>query len=170
MANLILLALPMSLFFAPGTASDDSGARGERRGKIMKLDTNGDGAISLAEAEGTRLAKNFDKFDTNGDDKITKEEFKAAHKGHRGKHRSPEQKFARLDANSDGKVTLAELETAHAEREQRRADSGKSDQTHRPRFTPQQKFAKLDLNSDGGITLDEMKAAREKWAKAKHSK
>ncbi len=47
-----------------------------------KVDTDGDGAVSRAEAEANapRLAKKFDKIDSNSDGKITPEELKAARK------------------------------------------------------------------------------------------
>jgi len=45
-----------------------------------KLDTDGDGRISRAEAAGApRLAEHFDAIDTNGDGFISHDEMKAAH-------------------------------------------------------------------------------------------
>lgn len=52
--------------------------RGGHGGK--KLDTDGDGRISKAEAAAApRLAEHFDAIDTNGDGFISPEEMKAAH-------------------------------------------------------------------------------------------
>jgi hypothetical protein len=56
---------------------------------FKKLDTNGDGSISLEEFKaGPRAQKDpakaeeaFKKMDTNGDGKVTLEEFKAGHHG-----------------------------------------------------------------------------------------
>ena len=52
--------------------------------RFKKLDTDGDGRISLAEAKANapRLAEHFSEIDTNGDGFITPEELKAAHERH----------------------------------------------------------------------------------------
>ena len=49
-----------------------------------KLDTDGDGRVSLAEAQANapRLAEHFAQIDTNGDGFISPEEMKAAHQRH----------------------------------------------------------------------------------------
>jgi Ca2+-binding EF-hand superfamily protein len=55
---------------------------------FRKIDTDGDGRISLAEAQANapRLAEHFGQIDANGDGFITPEEMKAAHQHHgRGK-------------------------------------------------------------------------------------
>jgi Ca2+-binding EF-hand superfamily protein len=51
---------------------------------FRKIDTDGDGRISLAEAQANapRLAEHFAKLDANGDGFITPEEMKAAHQHH----------------------------------------------------------------------------------------
>jgi hypothetical protein len=67
------------------------GARGEHgknRGDMLKkLDTDGDGRISVQEAKAApRLAEHFSAIDTNGDGFLTPDELKAAHDKHgRGK-------------------------------------------------------------------------------------
>ncbi len=59
--------------------------RGEKHGKhggefLKKLDTDGDGRISKAEAQSApRLAEHFDALDANKDGFVTAEEMKAAH-------------------------------------------------------------------------------------------
>jgi Ca2+-binding EF-hand superfamily protein len=52
--------------------------------RFKKLDTDGDGKVSLAEAKANapRLAEHFSEIDTNGDGFITPEEMKAAHERH----------------------------------------------------------------------------------------
>ena len=58
---------------------------GEKRAEHWKkLDTNGDGRVSLDEAKANapRLAEHFSAIDTNGDGFITPEEMKAAHAKH----------------------------------------------------------------------------------------
>jgi len=51
-----------------------------------KLDTDGDGKISKAEAQANapRLFEHFDQIDANGDGFITPEELAAGHRHHRG--------------------------------------------------------------------------------------
>ena len=70
------------------------GPRGDRKGKagerFKKADTNGDGALSKAEADAAgmkRLSANFDKIDTNKDGKITREEMKAAREARKGERK-----------------------------------------------------------------------------------
>jgi Ca2+-binding EF-hand superfamily protein len=57
-----------------------------------KIDTDGDGKISRAEAQANapRIAEHFDQIDTNHDGFITPDELKAAMQAHRGK-RDPSQ-------------------------------------------------------------------------------
>ncbi len=56
-----------------------------RGGHWKKLDTDGDGKISKAEAQANapRLFEHFDQIDTNKDGFITPEEMKAAHEARR---------------------------------------------------------------------------------------
>ncbi|WP_052071708.1 EF-hand domain-containing protein [Sphingopyxis sp. MWB1] len=87
---------------AKRAGSDKAGA-GERKGKrghfgkrgghrmaaamMMKADTNGDKAISLAEFRAAAMAR-FDQMDANKDGQVTAEEREAARSAMRGKHRA----------------------------------------------------------------------------------
>ncbi|HXZ47483.1 MAG TPA: EF-hand domain-containing protein [Usitatibacter sp.] len=53
-----------------------------RASRWKKIDTDGDGRISLAEAQANapRLAQRFGQLDTNGDGFLTPEELRAAHR------------------------------------------------------------------------------------------
>ena len=65
--------------------AEHEGKRAERMAEHWKkLDTDGDGKVSLAEAKANapRLAEHFSAIDTNGDGFITPEEMKAAHERH----------------------------------------------------------------------------------------
>lgn len=58
-------------------------ARGEGKpGGPMHLDADGDGAVTLAEAQ-TGIERHFGEIDTNRDGSITEAEMLAAHKAHR---------------------------------------------------------------------------------------
>ena len=65
----------------------DKGARGDhdaRRGKgPMHLDSDGDGALTLAEAE-SGIEAHFAKIDSNRDGSIDEAEMRSAHEAHRG--------------------------------------------------------------------------------------
>ena len=58
-----------------------------REAHWARIDTDGDGRISLAEAQANapRLAQNFDAIDANHDGFVTREELKAAFQAHHGK-------------------------------------------------------------------------------------
>ena len=133
MNTMFQLLLPASLLFAtPGGDERPDHAKGNR---FAQLDTDGNGSISVAEAEGTRLAKRFAKVDANGDGEISRDEAKAARKGH--EHRRG-GKMKALDTNGDGMLSVAEVEGTHLAKH----------------------FAKVDTDGSGMITKAEMKAAR----------
>ena len=71
----------------------------------QKLDTNGDGVISKAEAAAApRLAARFDQLDTNKDGFISKSELPAKH--------PLLPHFGMVDKNKDGKLDRKEFEAA----------------------------------------------------------
>lgn len=93
-----------------------------------KYDTDGDGALSLAEMQAARPGMTEEKFaqlDRNGDGVVTRDEHP------RGRHRGKA-----IDTNGDGNIDLAELQAA------------------RPGMTAE-KFAQLDVNNDGLLSPDE---------------
>jgi hypothetical protein len=60
------------------------GGHGEKRGKgPMHLDSDGDGALTLAEAQ-SGIEAHFAKIDSNRDGSIDEAEMRAAHEAHRG--------------------------------------------------------------------------------------
>lgn len=59
-----------------------------RKGKLKEADTDGNGAISAAEAEAAGLEKlleNFTELDSDGDGEVTREELKAAREARKSK-------------------------------------------------------------------------------------
>src|SRR4051812_23952672 len=87
--------------------------------KILRIDTNKDGIVTVAELEQAASAR-FHKLDTNGDGKLIRTELEAprakwlashpqAAADPKRKGRSRGDRFARLDANGDGAVTFAEF-------------------------------------------------------------
>ncbi len=63
---------------------DPDGKRGDRGGKgPMHLDSDGDGALTLAEAQ-SGIEAHFAKIDANREGSIDESEMRAAHSAHRG--------------------------------------------------------------------------------------
>jgi len=101
-----------------------------RSDRMERLDTDGDGAVSVAELK-ARHQEFVARADANRDGVITREEMQAL----RAKRRAARQARRFPDANGDGVVDQAEYQSAAAER-----------------------FAKLDKDGDGALTEDEAKA------------
>lgn len=96
---------------------------------------------ALAAGEGLSLAdfqaagrQRMLRADTNGDGKVSKEEWAAARKNAK---RDPARMFGRLDANGDGQLEATELDSLLARR-----------------------FQRLDANGDGRLTQEERQAGR----------
>lgn len=116
--------------------------RGERGAKMLeRVDTNGDGNISLEEVEASKAEK-FSSTDLNGDGGITLEEMTASKEARRAERKAEraERAFARLDKNGDGSVTVAEFEARDSKRQMNW-------------------FEKADTDSDGVVTEAEREAA-----------
>ena len=62
-----------------GPHPDGEGARGEGHGGPMHLDADGDGAVTLAEAD-AGIQRHFGEIDANRDGSITADELEAAHR------------------------------------------------------------------------------------------
>ena len=92
------------------------GHRGGGMGHVIKLDTDGDGRISRAEAAAQpKVAARFDQIDGNRDGYLMRSELRASAERHRGesmaRHRERfDAKFAKADSNRDGKLSRAEVE------------------------------------------------------------
>lgn len=85
------------------------------------------------------------KFDSNGDGKVTREEFMNA----------SVERFDRMDANSDGKISQDELHAYMQQRQEARR---------------QEKFKKIDANGDGNISRDEYLAHKRSRAERQFSR
>ena len=103
-------------------------------------DTDGDGAISLAEAQANapRLARDFAEFDADGDGKITRAEMHAVRSETREERQArAEERYKAADTNGDGAIDLAEA------------------QTGMPRAA--QRFGDIDADGNGQLTREEMR-------------
>ena len=109
---------------------------------MHRVDLNGDGAITPAEASAVHAVR-FLKLDTDADGTITEAEMLA-----RMQHRIAERvakRFAMMDRNGDGRVERAEFEESGAER-----------------------FARLDTDGDGRVSREELRAQRHGWERSGH--
>ena len=82
-------------------------------------DTDGDQRISREEFLARHLQR-FDRGDQNRDGTVTGDEMQAAHAARRAEIRG--RMFDRLDADSDGSISRAEFEAQAGQREGRRGD------------------------------------------------
>ena len=98
-----------------------------------------------ADEEGKKSGKG--KFDTDGDGKISLEEFKFKDKGI----------LKKMDADGDGTVTAGELADSQAAMEAR-VQEGVTRRMNRMKKMTEEKFAEMDSNDDGSVTADELKA------------
>jgi hypothetical protein len=132
---------PLSAMAADTSPATPPAAQPGPGGHFAAMDTNGDGAISKAEAEAgsPRLAKRFAEIDANGDGLITREEMQAARARHHQEMQARgEERFKSTDTNGDGKIDLAEA------------------QKGMPRAA--EHFKEIDTNGDGSLTHEELRA------------
>ncbi|BAV98849.1 EF-hand domain-containing protein [Lysobacter enzymogenes] len=121
----------------------EHGGRHGGAGGAARLDTDGDGRISQAEAaKSPRLAQNFAQIDANKDGYIVRSELRAYMQRERPKWEAErakrfDAKFAEADLNHDGKLSKIEV------------------QEKMPRLASQ--FAFLDENRDGFLSKTELK-------------
>jgi Ca2+-binding EF-hand superfamily protein len=144
---------------------------------LQKMDSNGDGRISLDEylaASGTRF-KSMDSQNKGSIDTADIASSKAAieridHRANAWVKRldaagngyvtldefvaAAQKRFARLDKNGDGKLTPDELTAPRWGR-----GAAQAGQARPPPPSAQARFAKTDTNHDGVVTLDEYVAA-----------
>ena len=101
---------------------NEDGQRKQRRGNVRKLDTNGDGKLSPAEAP--RLFRGRSQLDKNGDGFITRHELR---RGIRQRAQRAPKRLRSMDKNGDGRITRDEFKG------------------------PDRLFQRLDRNEDGVI-------------------
>jgi Ca2+-binding EF-hand superfamily protein len=144
-----LLALVLGAAIAPALAQSASATAPTRFVRLVaRVDTDRDGAISLAEAQAFAAAR-FDRLDTAHRGYLTLEDWQAPLRraiDRASEARKPrlerglarfEAAFRAMNKSGDGRLTQAEL----------LADSGA-------------RFAAADLDHDGKLTLEELRAAR----------
>lgn len=141
LAATVLAGFAFASQASEGAASPDCKARHEEMKahmleKLKAADTNGDGMISGEEANAglPRLARHFNRIDTDKNGLITMNEFEAAMKG---MHRRHHGAMTHLDKDGDGRISLDEAQAA-------------------PRLAKH--FDQIDADKDGYLTKDELRA------------
>ncbi len=175
---LLVTALGCLLLAPPALLAADAPPPGSH---FAGVDTDGDGAISLAEAEAgaPRLAYSFAKFDTDGDGLLTREELQATRERVREERRERgEERFSGLDTDGDGVLSAAEAAAAPglAKNFDRLDADGDGLLTHgelqaggkalreERRERAEQRFNGADANGDGAIDLAEAQTGMPRMA------
>jgi len=126
----------------PGTPEQGLGPPPGALERWTAHDTDGDGAISLAEAQAGMpgLAQNFTRFDANGDDQLTREEMHAVREATREERREQaEERYRNADKDGDGVVSQEEAKAGM------------------PRAA--EHFGEIDRDGNGQLTREEMRSA-----------
>ncbi len=142
-----LLAGTAALALAVSGALAADGPPPQGRGEHWaKVDTDGDGAISEAEAQAgaPRIAREFSSLDADGDGRVTRQEMhehmQARHAATREERRAQaEERYRSADTNGDGALDLAEA------------------QQGMPRMA--EHFGEIDADANGLVTREELQAA-----------
>lgn len=168
-ASVLALALAVPLVAQAG------GHKGGGK-HLEMLDTNGDGAVSRAEAEAA-YAELFGRIDTNADDFLTQAELKAGHEAHRAEMKA---EWAGKREGRPAREPAADADPARAEawkarKEERKAkmqtkaaerfaafDTNSDGRWSKVEYTAHrlEHFTRLDTDADGNITAAEQEAAR----------
>ena len=138
-------------------------ALADHHGGMAKPDTDGDGAVSLAE-HNAHAAAMFARMDANGDGVINTADREA----------KKAERFAAMDTNGDGELSQAEMKAMHearmakwAERRAKRAgDTAQNGAQNADRAAKRAEraaamFERLDTDNSGGLSQAEMAAGRE---------
>jgi hypothetical protein len=140
------LSFALALLAAPllAVASDDPAPPAAETGWMQKLDKDGDGLVSRAEAEvaaSERALERFDAIDANKDGYVSKDELdaKKAERSAAIKQRANEH-WKSADTDGDGMISKEEAEAGM------------------PMLS--RRFDSLDANGDGYISRDEMPAGK----------
>ena len=114
-----------------------------------RFDTNEDGAVSKEEFTNFKAShgKKLEKVDTNKDGVLSKDEMRA-HMLERFEKRF-EKRFAKLDKDGNGSVSKEERDAMHAKMEKRHGGSEKRGKRM------DRKFDRMDANDDGKVTKEE---------------
>jgi Ca2+-binding EF-hand superfamily protein len=131
------------------------------------------GGFVASPARANDKDEKFKMMDTNGDGKISADEF-AAH---------AKQMFEKMDADKNGKITAAEMDAAHAQMAGKKAGQAEMASTERIKMMDtngdgvlsegeweagsKKMFEKMDTDHDGYLTKAELEAGHKAWMQKK---
>ncbi|MCU0977059.1 MAG: hypothetical protein MUC71_12240 [Steroidobacteraceae bacterium] len=136
--KLALAIACLVLAAGPAGAADEQG-RKPPEDRWNAHDTDGDGALSRAEAEAGApgLARNFDRIDADGDGRVTREEANSAREQMRAEARKQaDERWRGADKDGDGLITREEAKAGM------------------PRVS--ENFDQLDADGDGRLSRGEV--------------
>ncbi|HSF94243.1 MAG TPA: calcium-binding protein [Thermohalobaculum sp.] len=136
MKPLLVLVLAASAMAVPALADMWDGGHGAKHhmggGMTQRMDLNGDGKVSAAEAEAVRTVM-FLRWDTDGDGVVT--EYEMIERIMARIKRRIAKRFEMHDVNGDGRIEQAEFAESSAAR-----------------------FAEMDADGDGSLAGEELPA------------
>jgi Ca2+-binding EF-hand superfamily protein len=142
LAAMVVASLALSATAGTAHAQEPEARQAGGQWLLQRFDADGDGRVTLEEFQAAGEAR-FATLDADGDGRISAEEFAAARPEGRRAGRPqadenrPRRGLARMDADGDGYVSKAEFEAARMAR-----------------------FNALDANGNGVIDADEIPAPR----------
>ena len=132
---------------AVALADDEPAAREERRAEILeRYDADGDGRLSQEERRAARERRRLERWDTDGDGEMSEEEHAAARQAmdDRRGGRGREQRASRFDTDGDGAISDEERAAAYEQRKLER----------------EMAMEKYDADGDGRLSRSERESAR----------
>ena len=154
-----LLVLAGLLALAPSAFANDE----MRKEILQRLDTDGDGVVSVEEREAARESHRLRRFDKNRDGKLDEKEEMALKKARAAR-------FGEYDADGDGKLSNAERKQMRADRRRRSIDAdgdgviseGEQEAARKRRDEHREKMVeKYDADGDGRLSRQERSTAIE---------
>ena len=130
----LLAAALLGIFAVTGAAVAQPQGKGGHGRMFERMDTDGDGAVSRAEAAAFRAA-HAAEADADNDGFVTFEEMRAWREARR--EQRARDRFARMDTDGDGRVSVQEIAAAGERR-----------------------FDRMDRNDDGVLDADDRRGRR----------
>lgn len=133
LSSALLLLMPVQ---AEETLQEDVKPEKEKKGFLQKFDSDGDGKVSKDEFKDS-MGKRFQHMDSDHNGTISIEEFQQYRQQQRGIDPNKAKAIAKHDSDADGKLSKEEFLAPRIKR-------------------AEEKFIELDKNNDGMLSADEI--------------